>query len=234
MEMTCEIEEEYNQRLWKNWLEKPSIYARNRLVDAYSIWCRKQAKIVFFKYPNPSLELADYVHWATLGLIDSIQRFKPDKGYRFEAFAVFRVKGEILNNLSKISDQSAYASARNKILSERVGSLLETGKESNCFEGTIEFIRLFALGTSLDELSLYAGSSDENYFAGDYLLSKHLSRSIKELSERERIVINYHYISQLSFVEISELLEVSKGRISQIHSAALKKLSTVISGGELF
>ena len=44
-----------------------------------------------------------------------------------------------------------------------------------------------------------------------------LSRLVLALPEQERRVIQYHYYHGLDFTEIANMLELSKGRISQIH-----------------
>jgi RNA polymerase sigma factor for flagellar operon FliA len=50
-----------------------------------------------------------------------------------------------------------------------------------------------------------------------------LGSLVESLPESERQVIVGHYYQHLSFPEIRELMEVSKSRISQLHSQALKK-----------
>jgi RNA polymerase sigma factor for flagellar operon FliA len=229
--MSASVKGKFNSKeeLWQAWMQEKSIGYRNMLIDEYSTWCAKQAKNVFFKYPNSTLELSDYIHWATIGLIESIERYDPEKGERFENFAIFRVKGEILNNLSKVSDESAFASARSKILSERVGSLIDLSSGDDDFRSMLEFVKLFAIGSSIEELTNSSDSLEANNFDSDYLLTKHIDSILLLLSDNERIVVNYYYRNQLSFKEISKLLKVSKGRISQIHAEALSKLSKLIS-----
>jgi RNA polymerase sigma factor for flagellar operon FliA len=51
---------------------------------------------------------------------------------------------------------------------------------------------------------------------------------LQELSEKERLVVSLYYYEELSQKEIAEVLEVSEGRISQLHSQALLKLKTKV------
>ncbi|WP_445262174.1 sigma-70 family RNA polymerase sigma factor [Pseudomonas sp. EA_35y_Pfl2_R111] len=51
-----------------------------------------------------------------------------------------------------------------------------------------------------------------------------LSQLVEKLPANERQVIVGHYYQHLSFVALSELLGVSKSRISQIHAQALKRI----------
>jgi len=49
---------------------------------------------------------------------------------------------------------------------------------------------------------------------------------LEQLSEKERLVISLYYYEELTQKEIAEVLGVSEGRISQLHSQALIKLQT--------
>jgi RNA polymerase sigma factor for flagellar operon FliA len=51
-----------------------------------------------------------------------------------------------------------------------------------------------------------------------------MAEQIEKLSEKERLVISLYYYEELSQKEISEVLELTEGRISQLHSQALHKL----------
>ena len=51
-----------------------------------------------------------------------------------------------------------------------------------------------------------------------------LDLMVERLPERERQVIVGHYYQYLSFIELSQLMGVSKSRISQIHGQALKRV----------
>jgi RNA polymerase sigma factor for flagellar operon FliA len=53
---------------------------------------------------------------------------------------------------------------------------------------------------------------------------RHLVAAIKELPERDRLVISLYYYEDLTLREISEVLGVSTSRVSQLHAAAVFKL----------
>ena len=57
-------------------------------------------------------------------------------------------------------------------------------------------------------------------------LTKIIASVLEELSEKERIVISLYYYEELTQKEIAEVLGVSEGRVSQLHSQALIKLKT--------
>ncbi len=211
--------------LWELWFNEKTIENKNNLVVYYLDWVKKQAKKIFFKYPNNSLELADYIHWGTIGLIESIFRYDPSIKSSFEAFAILRVKGEILTNLSKISDESAISSVKNKLISERINSL--SSDEAN-FDDILDFVKTFTIGVILEDEMIFSDNSEyitKEPFMCDFIFDKQLDKGISSLSTNERLVVNYHYYSQLNFSDIAELLALTKGRVSQIHREALEKLS---------
>jgi RNA polymerase sigma factor for flagellar operon FliA len=55
-------------------------------------------------------------------------------------------------------------------------------------------------------------------------LSERLAESVESLSEQQRLVIHRHYFQQVPFDEIAVTMKLTKGRISQIHRAALMQL----------
>ena len=59
-------------------------------------------------------------------------------------------------------------------------------------------------------------------------LRKILAENIDKLEEKEKLVISMYYKEQLKIKEISQVLGISDSRVSQIHSAALKKLRTSV------
>lgn len=56
-----------------------------------------------------------------------------------------------------------------------------------------------------------------------------LDRRLTDLPPRERLILQYHYRQDVSFTEIAKLLGVSKGRISQLHAQAMKRLRSQLS-----
>ena len=58
---------------------------------------------------------------------------------------------------------------------------------------------------------------------------KHILRSnIDKLNSQQLMVLQLYYVEELNVYEIAEVLSVSTGRVSQIKSAAIKKLKELI------
>ena len=57
-------------------------------------------------------------------------------------------------------------------------------------------------------------------------MSKVLGEVLELLTEKEKKVITLYYYEELTLKEISNILEVSESRISQLHTRALQKMKT--------
>ena len=60
-------------------------------------------------------------------------------------------------------------------------------------------------------------------------LMEHLVAALRELSERERMILALYYQEDLTLREISRTLGVTESRVSQIHTAALVKLRAALT-----
>ena len=59
---------------------------------------------------------------------------------------------------------------------------------------------------------------------GDAEAKKKLAEALELLTEKEKKVILLYYYEDLTLKEISNILEVSESRISQLHTRALQKM----------
>jgi RNA polymerase sigma factor for flagellar operon FliA len=57
-----------------------------------------------------------------------------------------------------------------------------------------------------------------------------LTAAIEDLPERERLVLSLYYFEELTMKEIGVAIGVVESRVSQIHSAAVLRLRTALSG----
>src|SRR5450759_4947685 len=47
----------------------------------------------------PSVEFGDLVSYGVFGLLDALDKFDPDRGIKFETYAIARIKGAIIDEL---------------------------------------------------------------------------------------------------------------------------------------
>ncbi len=103
-----------------------------------------------------------------------------------------------------------------------------TPKELNKFLGEASALSVISLDEKLSENSNFSIRSDDREISpeGNLLIKKQklLQERIESLPEREKMIINLYYFSELTYKEIAGVLEISESRISQLHSKAILKL----------
>jgi RNA polymerase sigma factor for flagellar operon FliA len=222
--------------LWRAHANQPGIETRQELFKRYRPFAQKIAAVQFAKRRDGNYEKGDIEQLAYEALLQAIERFDPARGVPFEAFARIRINGHISNGLAQTSEGAAQYRYRQRAERERLRSV-SAGLDREA-EGAIAALsRLssaIALGLLLDEREAGAIEAipDPKPTAYESLAIEQLRRRLDEtvdmLPERENFVIRQHYRNGVSFQQIATLLGVSKGRISQIHRAALERLRSVL------
>ena len=219
-------------QLWAQYRLARDVDARNGLALAYGGFARMMAAKAYARRISSEVEFADYLQYAQVGLIESIERFEPELGAKFETYAAFRINGAILNGLASASELHEQLAARRRLVAERTRSLSGEAPE----EGEDVFTRLAGIAMGLAVGFMLEGSGmfqDTDEGAGDLgyarielrQLSGKLHEAIERLPERQRHVIRAHYLQHQPFEEIAGLMNLSRGRVSQLHKDALGKLA---------
>ncbi len=196
---------------------------------------------------------------AMSGLMDAANRFDPAKGVQFKTFAEQRMRGAILDEARRMGwfsrslrdKQNRIAEAFSRLETQlgRLPEEEEVARELGL--GLDEYQKLLGEVSSLGIVSLndtIGHDSDGRTLVETIedterpnplqsLESKELTREIaahlKSLSEKEVLVISLYYYEELTQKEIAEVLELSEGRVSQLHSQALIKLKSKMGRGKI-
>jgi RNA polymerase sigma factor for flagellar operon FliA len=183
------------------------------------------------------LEFEDLVVAGIIGLIDAMNKFRRDKRAQFKTYAEFRIRGEIIDELrkhdwmtrSERTKQKKYKRAK-KNLTEELGRVPTSQEVSNILPfKNRDFIRMeqYEEGETIkpyiegETLGLEASSINE---FETYALKKTLSVVLDELPKTMRLIMLLKYFEDLNFHEISEIVNLSEGRICQLHAEALELL----------
>lgn len=219
--------------LWRRWRDENDASAREALILLHLEFAKMLAAKCFAGRYGDELEFADYMQFATVGLLESIDRYDPASQASFRTFSAPRINGAMLDGVARLSEQQRQISARQRMLAERAESL--TGSMESK-EGTDEIFEQLAgvaiglaLGYMLEGSSMYQVqepvSMNSAYTNVEVRQLQQQVRSLVDmLPERERSVIKYHYLNHLRFEAIAEILSLSKGRVSQLHKNALDLL----------
>lgn len=88
---TLEIDDEKIDRLFEEYQKTKSIELRNELVNKYLYI----AEIIAKKFVGRGIDYEDLYQVACIALINAVERFEPNKGYKFTSFATPTIMGEI-------------------------------------------------------------------------------------------------------------------------------------------
>jgi RNA polymerase sigma factor for flagellar operon FliA len=246
------------ERLWAEYKEDGRRELRDQLIVHYSPLVKYVAGRVATGLPQ-SVDQADLVSYGIFGLIDAIEKFDLDRGFKFETYAIARIKGNILDELRSIDwvPRSVRAKARSleKAYSKLEGELRRTPTDGELAAeldltedqlqttlGQISFTGLVAL----DEM-LSGGDRGESSTLGDTLpdtgmgpvaafeveeMRTILADAINRLPEREKTVLSLYYYEGLTLAEIGSILGVTESRVCQIHTKAVIQLRARIAASE--
>jgi RNA polymerase sigma factor FliA len=192
-------------------------------------------------------EFADYMQYATLGLIEAVDSFDWRRGVRFDTFAGYRIQGSVRNCLTSFSEHREQAGLLHRLKKERVESIkLGDGapaKQRRSRTGLLhemaDMTVIWALSYLLEGSGMLAPREQSHYLEQFYdgaelrQLKEKLVNLVDALPDQERRVIKYHYFQNLDFTEIAGMFGLTKGRISQVHKHALVLLreAYAIAGG---
>lgn len=222
--------------LWADYARTRAVAERNRLAEAYGQFARMIAAKAYGRRTSSESEFDDYLQYAQIGLIESIERYDPVHGARFETYAAIRINGAVLNGLESASELREQVAARCRLVAERTESLR---LDAQAVDDTDVFVRLaeaaigLAVGFMLEGSGMFqdaeAGVADNTYTGVELRqMRRQLHETIDLLPERQRHVIHAHYVQNQQFDEIAALLKVSRGRVSQIHKEALARLAELL------
>lgn len=210
--------------LWLQFVNRKDNGSRQALALHYTPWVRQIARQVFLRWQMPGAEWADYVHYGTLGLLESIDRFDSTRGAQFQTYARYRVKGAIINGIKTFTPAAVEASG--STARDRTASLLDAERHDPLEEVVAVSVGL-AIGHFLDIESIQAPAEEQpDSYAqlerGE--MQTILKDFVDQLPDKERLIVTFHYLQQLPFVEIAEHLNLSKGRVSQLHKRAIERI----------
>lgn len=217
--------------LWRNALGNVAA-VRGRIFSHYARFARGIARDRFLARRSDNHEIGDVEQLAYEGLLQAIDRFEPLRTIPFRAFARPRILGSISNGLGKYSEAIANAGYRRRTERERIKSLMPTpsGKADNPLQQLSRLTATLAIGLILDEWRQgeveQVGTNEPTAY--DTLAWKQtellLRGAIDDLPATEAFIVRQHYLNGVSFRQIAAALDLSTGRVSQLHGRALGRL----------
>lgn len=189
------------------------------------------------------IELNELISAGTLGLMESFGKFEASLGNKFETYAENRIRGAMLDELRRLDWFPRSLRKKVRMLDEAIhkleGSSSATPNENELMELT---------GLNLDEVregleamqNQFCLSLDivQETVSGDGVAREtqpysqtafaetvtKLAELIEDLTPREKLVLSLYYTEELTMRETAEVMDITEGRVSQLHSQALARL----------
>ncbi|GAB3275761.1 RNA polymerase sigma factor WhiG [Parasphingorhabdus pacifica] len=240
--------------LWKAFGQERDQDLRDRLVLHYAPLVKYVAGRVGTGLPS-HVEVSDLIQSGIFGLVDAIEKFEPERGLKFETYAMQRIRGAILDDL-RAQDwvpRSVRSRARDveRALERLEAKLQRTATDSELadeLEVTADELRdLFAqlqmtsvvalddlIGVGKGAASLAETLPDDR--AEDPVAAlvdrdsrRQLAEAVERLSDRDRIVVTLYYFENLTLAEIGKVLGVTESRVCQLHTRAVLRLRSKLT-----
>ncbi len=237
--------------LWELWTTYQQADAANELVERYYYLVSYHVQRITAHLPK-SVSKDDVNSLGLLGLYDALKKFDPARDLKFDTYASFRIRGSIIDGLRKEDWLPRSVRDRAKKIEQTAESLEQKFQRPAAADEIAEQLHMSV--SEVEETmkdSLYAnvlsmeerprdGQDDHKEGIG-YSIPDHttpaphekiikeenyqeLADQIKELNEKEQMVISLFYHEELTLTEIGQLLNLTTSRISQIHAKAIFKL----------
>ncbi|MFO7752560.1 MAG: FliA/WhiG family RNA polymerase sigma factor [Desulfobacteraceae bacterium] len=226
---------------------------RRIVENAYLV---KQIAAKFAMKVPSSVLFDELVSAGSLGLIDAVDKFDPDKHVTFKTYARYRIKGAILDELRSMDTYSRTLRKKAQDVSRAVKAVEdrkgappedteiagELGLEVETYHDMLADIH----GATVLSLDEFVRSKESNTSSGTRFtagikgkenpadlfdkeeLKSVFAEAVKNLSEKEQMVVSLYYYDDLTLKEIGEVLSLTESRICQIHSGIMLKMKSLL------
>lgn len=241
------MDEAHKNKIWAEYAKTKSPEIREKLIIEYAPLVKLVAGRLSM-YLGYNVEYEDLVSYGIFGLIDAIDKFDNMKEVKFETYASLRIRGSILDQIRKMDwiprtirqkqkqidaamKEVEAATGRTATDEEIAGKLGISAEDYLGWQSQMKITGVVSLNEFMESGSeVPAEQHNQNRFDEPETvvekaeLKEMLTKALELLTEKEKKVILLYYYEDLTLKEISNILEVSESRISQLHTRALQKM----------
>ena len=201
-----------------------------------------------------SVDYDDLVSAGLIGLMQALERYKPEKGFKFKTYAEFRIRGAMIDEL-RSQDWCPKGMRQKAKQFERICEKLRQKKGRKATDkelcqalhiSKVKYEQLVRDVNTLEQMNLASyvrlGSDDDrtqttielvadnsevcNPFeeANRHNVRDKIEAAMRHLPETERTVLSLYYFEDKNLKEIGKALNLSESRVCQLHSKAISQL----------
>lgn len=234
------LSREDEQALLRQYAQRPSPETLETLVAAFTPYARSFA----VRYRSSNEDLEDLYQVAMLGLVNAVERFRPDQG-EFKSFAAATILGELRHHLRdrvsqvrlprSLQDRILRIDAMSTDLSEQLGRAPTAKEVASAADLNLESVvealeakearRQKSLDVSVGEdgsatrVDLLPVLED-----GFDRIEASMCANTAGLTRRERRILKLYYGRGMSQAEIGQLIGISQMQVSRVSRGAIQKL----------
>lgn len=190
-----------------------------------------------------SVLVDDLIQAGLIGLMDAVGHYDPSQGASFETYAAIRIRGAMLDELRRNdwAPKSVHRRSRDMLaavqrieartnrdarpneIAEELGISLDAYYELVQETNSCRVLNFVEVGYEDQDFSDSVVDTRNSGPLGGMQheeFHQYLSKAIRELPEREQLIVSLYYDEELNLKEIGCVLGVSESRISQLLSQA--------------
>ena len=225
---------------------------RNELILAYMNIVKYAAvstRNMYLKYA----ETDDIINEATVALMTAIDSFDTKRGVKFETYASIKVRGAIIDYIRRqdfiprsvrrfareydTAFSELYSQLdREPTLNEIADHMHMSPEKVESFTAQAAAAQTLSFETLLNDngFDIPDKADEDGMWAPEASIHrqekyKYLTEAIKQLKEKERLVVTLYYYEKLKFYDIGRVMDISESRVCQIHSQAVQKMKKFLS-----
>lgn len=229
------------------------VYTRNGPQQAAEQLIRKHSQLVrriawhVHSRMSTAVEIEDLVQIGMIALLEAARNFE-ERGVPFVPYASTRIRGSMIDELRRVSRMCRSGMANRRTLTatraqleqqlmraptdaEMAAALNLDAATYHEWVASAQHVQQESFEESYSDSDMWF--ADEERGADEQLemsqLSAMLSQNIKQLNEREALILNLYFVEEMNLHEIGEVMKITSARVCQIKKAALDKLRVLMA-----
>jgi RNA polymerase sigma-B factor len=237
-----------NDTLFAKYVIDRDVATRNEIVSRYLYL----AEIIARKFLNRGVDYDDIYQVASVALIKAVERFNPEKGFKFVSFATPTIVGEIKryfrdkNATIRIPRRIYEAYQKVNIAKDQLSQKLNRSPKADEIaeflgiktEAVLEIIESWNAYNMQsfdqnvyndDDLELHETIGDEDATFERIENRDFLEKSLSKFNEAERKFIHLRYFNRKTQKEIAEIIGVSQMYVSRLERKVLERFRGLLA-----